>query len=112
VNEIALAFVQDARHRGELCRPLDWIPAPHRGITDGQGLFLDALLPYRTGPGGRGPAAQALVDVDRATAEPGRLGARPDAWARLHTAVQARSRPCRGCCSSWTAPQRPGDGAL
>jgi hypothetical protein len=26
VTQTALAFLQDARHRGDLCRPLDWIP--------------------------------------------------------------------------------------
>ncbi|WP_276205328.1 replication-relaxation family protein [Streptomyces prasinopilosus] len=29
VTETALAFLEDARRRGELCQPLDWIPEVH-----------------------------------------------------------------------------------
>ncbi|MFF9100034.1 replication-relaxation family protein [Streptomyces rubrogriseus] len=29
VTETGLAFLQDARRRGEMCRPLDWIPEVH-----------------------------------------------------------------------------------
>lgn len=93
MNEVALAFVQNARRRGERCRPLDWIPYPdlHHLTVDGQAVVPDALLHYRTGSGWRGPVFRAFVDVDRATAESGRLGARLAAYARLYGRAGALS---------------------
>nr|WP_237282576.1 replication-relaxation family protein [Streptomyces fodineus] len=44
VNETGLAFLQDARRRGELCRPLDWIPEVHHPIGGGGAVIPDALM--------------------------------------------------------------------
>ncbi|MFC9165474.1 replication-relaxation family protein [Streptomyces fungicidicus] len=47
VTETALAFLQDARHRGNLCRPLDWIPEVHHPLGGGEAVIPDALLHYQ-----------------------------------------------------------------
>ncbi|WP_307530815.1 replication-relaxation family protein [Streptomyces umbrinus] len=129
VTETALAFLQDARRRGEVCRPLDWIPEVHHPIGNGEAVIPDALLYYRRGPeGGEGSMLRAFVEVDRATMGPERLAAKVTAYARLHAyvpTIPGRRRPAfnqepaledwrkryplfpRGCCSSWTAPDPP-----
>lgn len=46
VTETALVFLEEARRRGELCRPLDWIPEvypPHRGRRGGHPRRPDVL---------------------------------------------------------------------
>ncbi|MGP4089937.1 replication-relaxation family protein [Streptomyces sp. KR55] len=50
VTETALAFLEDARRRGELCQPLDWIPEVHHPIGSGEAVIPDALLYYKRGP--------------------------------------------------------------
>jgi hypothetical protein len=39
VTETALAFLKDARHRGDLCQPLDWIPEVHHPIGGGEAVI-------------------------------------------------------------------------
>ncbi|MFI1488029.1 hypothetical protein [Streptomyces sp. NPDC020747] len=36
VTETALAFIEDARRRGDVCEPLDWIPEVHHPIGSGE----------------------------------------------------------------------------
>ncbi|MFJ8010818.1 replication-relaxation family protein [Streptomyces fagopyri] len=48
VTETALAFLQDARHRGDVFRPLDWIPEVHHPL--GNGDAASSTLLYSTGP--------------------------------------------------------------
>ncbi|MFJ2722796.1 replication-relaxation family protein [Streptomyces sp. NPDC087437] len=68
VTETGLAFLQDARRRGELCWPLDWIPEVYHPIGSGEAVIPDALLYYRRGrEGGEGAMLRAFVEVDRAT---------------------------------------------
>ncbi|WP_399936563.1 replication-relaxation family protein [Streptomyces sp. BBFR25] len=96
VTETALAFLQDARRRGDLCQPLDWIPEVHHPLGSGEAVIPDALLYYRshdTGAGGSdsgsGAMLRAFVEVDRATMGPERLAAKLGAYARLHQYVAA-----------------------
>jgi hypothetical protein len=102
VTETALAFVQDARRRGELCRPLDWIPEVYHPIGGGEAVIPDALLYYRSGSqgGDSWSMLRAFVEVDRATMGPERLAAKVTAYARLHDYVPAappgRRRPDLG----------------
>ncbi|MER6676108.1 replication-relaxation family protein [Streptomyces sp. NPDC000983] len=85
VTETALVFLEDARRRGELCRPLDWIPEVHHPLGGGEAVIPDALMYYRQGrEGGDGPMLRAFVEVDRATMGPERLAAKLTAYARLH----------------------------
>jgi hypothetical protein len=91
VTETALAFLEDARRRGELCRPLDWIPEVHHPIGSGEAVIPDALLYYKRGPadGDNGAMLRAFVEVDRATMGPERLAAKLTAYERLHRYVPA-----------------------
>ncbi|MEV5646542.1 replication-relaxation family protein [Streptomyces flaveolus] len=100
VTETGLAFLQDARRRGDLCQPLDWIPEVHHPLGGSEAVIPDALLYYRshgtseadTSRDGRdggngGSMLRAFVEVDRATMGPERLAAKIGAYARLHQYV-------------------------
>ncbi|MET7899055.1 replication-relaxation family protein [Streptomyces mirabilis] len=89
VTGTALAFLEDARRRGELCRPLDWIPEVHHPIGSGEAVIPDALMYYRRGPadGDNGAMLRAFVEVDRATMGPERLAAKLTAYERLYRYV-------------------------
>ncbi|WP_406164032.1 hypothetical protein OG806_49130 [Streptomyces sp. NBC_00882] len=52
VTETALAILHDARRRGDVCRPLDWMTEVHHPIGNGEAIFPDALLYYQRGPVG------------------------------------------------------------
>ncbi|MFE2943453.1 replication-relaxation family protein [Streptomyces sp. NPDC059255] len=97
VTETALVFLEDARRRGELCRPLDWMTEVHHPIGNGEAVIPDALLYYRRGPvdGSDGPMLRAFVEVDRATMGPERLAAKLTAYERLyrHVPVVPGRRP-------------------
>ncbi|MFE2581265.1 replication-relaxation family protein [Streptomyces sp. NPDC059378] len=84
VSEVGLSFVQDARVRGDICWPLDWIPEVHHPLGGGEAVVPDALLFYRTRSGSM---LRAFVEVDRATMGPERLAAKLTAYARLHAYI-------------------------
>lgn len=95
VTETGLAFLQDARRRGDVCRPLDWIPEVYHTLGGGEAVIPDALLYYRS-RGDGGSMLRAFVEVDRATMGPERLAAKLGAYARLHTYIPTpigRPRP-------------------
>ncbi|MGW4562229.1 replication-relaxation family protein [Streptomyces sp. NPDC004561] len=95
VTQTGLAFLQDARRRGDVCRPLDWIPEVYHPLGNGEAVIPDALLYYRSSDDG-GSMLRAFVEVDRATMGPERLAAKLGAYARLHAYVPtpvARPRP-------------------
>ncbi|WP_406446328.1 replication-relaxation family protein [Streptomyces sp. NBC_01613] len=100
VTETALLFLEDARRRGELCRPLDWLPEVYHPIGSGEAVIPDALMYYRRGPAdGNGSMLRAFVEVDRATMGPERLATKLTAYARLYHYVPAapgRRRPTIG----------------
>ncbi|GHB79157.1 hypothetical protein GCM10010377_81480 [Streptomyces viridiviolaceus] len=85
VTETGLAFVQDARRRGDICQPLDWIPEVHHPLGSSEAVIPDALLYYRSTD--EGVMLRAFVEVDRATMGPERLAAKLGAYARLHQYV-------------------------
>ncbi|WP_427167420.1 replication-relaxation family protein [Streptomyces sp. C1-1] len=88
VTETALVFVDEARRRGELCRPLDWIPEVYHSLGSGEAVIPDALLYYRRGRDGEdGPLLRAFVEVDRATMGPERLAAKITNYHRLHNYI-------------------------
>jgi hypothetical protein len=88
VTETALVFLEDARRRGELCRPMDWIPEVHHPVGGGEAVIPDALMYYRSGrEGGAGSMLRAFIEVDRATMGPERLAAKLTSYARLHRYV-------------------------
>ncbi|WP_329344933.1 replication-relaxation family protein [Streptomyces sp. NBC_01352] len=93
VTETALAFLQDARHRSDLCRPLDWLPEVYHPLVNGEAVIPDALLYYRRASDSDWSMLRAFVEVDRATMGPERLAAKIGAYARLHAyAPVARRR--------------------
>ncbi|MFF9803223.1 replication-relaxation family protein [Streptomyces rochei] len=99
VTETGLAFLQDARRRGDVCRPLDWIPEVSHPLGNGEAVIPDALLYYRRGSGDDWSMLRAFVEVDRATMGPERLAAKISAYARLHAYVPVpvgRPRPAFG----------------
>ncbi|MFF0083492.1 replication-relaxation family protein [Streptomyces canus] len=88
VTETALVFLEEARRRGELCRPLDWIPEVYHPVGGGEGVIPDALMYYKGGrKGERWRMLRAFVEVDRATMGPERLAAKLTSYARLHAYV-------------------------
>ncbi|WP_406326517.1 replication-relaxation family protein [Streptomyces sp. NBC_00203] len=91
VTETALAFLEDARRRGDVCEPLDWLTEVHHPIGSGEAVIPDALLYYRRGPadGDNGPMLRAFVEVDRGTMGPERLAAKLTAYERLYRYVPA-----------------------
>ncbi|MFD5573646.1 hypothetical protein [Streptomyces cadmiisoli] len=66
VTETGIAFLQDARRRGEECRPLDWIPEVHHSLGSGEAVIPDALL-FRRFPGDRGRFSPARMAWSRLT---------------------------------------------
>ena len=91
VAETALVFLQDARRRGDVCQPLDWIPEAHHPVGSGEAVIPDALLYCRRGPadGDNGPLLRAFAEVGRATMGPERLAAELPVYERLHRCVPA-----------------------
>ncbi|MET7457839.1 replication-relaxation family protein [Streptomyces sp. NPDC005574] len=90
VTETGLQFLLDARGRGELCRPLDFLPEVHHPIGGGEAVIPDALLYYRSGrqdTDEHGAMLRAFLEVDRATMGPERLAAKLRAYACLHAYV-------------------------
>ncbi|MFE6553719.1 replication-relaxation family protein [Streptomyces sp. NPDC057746] len=101
VTEIARAFVQDARRRGDVCQPLDWIPEVYHSLGSGEALIPDALFYYRRQAKERDgwSMLRAFVEVDRATMGPERLAAKISAYERLYRHVPVavgRPRPGSG----------------
>lgn len=128
VTETGLAFVRDARERGDICQPLDWIPEVYHSLGGGEAVIPDALLYYRKSAGeeDEGSMLRAFVEVDRATWDPSvsppnsaptpvSIGtyprSRPGLGSHYRSGVKRAggnaTRSSQGCCSSWTAPGRP-----
>ncbi|WP_307160930.1 replication-relaxation family protein [Streptomyces rishiriensis] len=86
VTETGLQFLLDARRRGEVCRPLDFLPEVHHPIGGGEAVIPDALLYHQRGSrnGGEGSMLRAFLEVDWATMGPERLVSKLRAYARLH----------------------------
>lgn len=78
-----LAFVADARERGDEHGFLDWTPEVSHSLGDGEKVIADALLHYTlTGPGQR-TKLRAFVEVDRTTMSSERLASKLIGYARL-----------------------------
>ncbi|WP_331739495.1 replication-relaxation family protein (plasmid) [Streptomyces sp. NBC_00015] len=86
VTETGLQFLLDARRRGEVCQPLDFLPEVHHPIGGGEAVIPDALIYYQRGnrDGEGGSMLRAFLEVDRATMGPERLASKLRGYARLH----------------------------
>ncbi|MFI8930610.1 replication-relaxation family protein [Streptomyces sp. NPDC053474] len=90
VVESGLAFTTWARALGDECGPLDWEPELAHRVRDGDSrlgdeafVIPDAVLRYtRTTPSGRRQLLTYFIEVDRATMQAARLGAKLTAYAR------------------------------
>ncbi|MBO8203148.1 replication-relaxation family protein [Streptomyces smyrnaeus] len=95
-----LAFLDDARARGDEFHPLDWRPEVRHPLHDGaavgeRSLVADAVMRYtRTAPSRQ--LLRAFVEIDRATESPERLAAKILTFARFyrHRPSQRGSKSC------------------
>lgn len=81
-----LAFLTDARRRGDEYGPLDWVPEIAHRLPDTGGedkLIADAVLHY-TATRPRRLQYRAFVEVDRATMSSERLARKLISYARFH----------------------------
>lgn len=98
-----LAFVEDARRRGDEHGHLDWTPEVAHSLGDSERVIADALMYYvlHAGDGSR-TKLRALVEVDRATTSSERLATKLIDYARLHTYTP--SPPGRRAAQANTPP--------
>lgn len=78
-----LAFVADARRRGDEHGHLDWTPEVFHAIGDGERVVADAVMHYTLIDGQQRRKLRAFVEVDRATMSSERLAAKLIEYARL-----------------------------
>lgn len=96
VTRTALAFVEDARRRGDEVTSTDWTPEVAHPIRDGatggdRALIADALLRYTRIEPARA-MLRAFVEVDRATESSERLASKIITYARFHDHVPISGR--------------------
>ncbi|MFC8428040.1 replication-relaxation family protein [Streptomyces sp. NPDC057253] len=80
-----LAFVADARRRGDEHGHLDWTPEVFHAIGDGEKVVADAVMHYTLIEAQQRRKLRAFVEVDRATMSSERLAAKLIEYARLWT---------------------------
>ncbi|MFJ3714100.1 replication-relaxation family protein [Streptomyces sp. NPDC090053] len=90
VTRAALAFLEDARARGDEFTALDWTTEVSHSVRDGasdgeRALIADALLRY-TRAGEQRSMLRAFVEVDRATMSSEQLATKLITYARFHAA--------------------------
>ncbi|MFD7874149.1 replication-relaxation family protein [Streptomyces sp. NPDC059766] len=78
-----LAFVADARKRGDEHGHLDWTPEVSHPLGDGEKIITDALMHYTLTGEDRRTKLRAFVEVDRTTMSSERLAAKLIEYARL-----------------------------
>jgi hypothetical protein len=78
-----LAFVIDARRRGDEHGPLDWTPEVSHPLNDGEKVITDAVLHYTPIRPGQRTTLRTFIEVDRATMGSERLATKLIDYARL-----------------------------
>ncbi|MFI9040912.1 replication-relaxation family protein [Streptomyces sp. NPDC053726] len=78
-----LAFVADARGRGDEHGHLDWTPEVSHPLSDGEKVIADAVMHYTLSGEGQRTKLRAFVEVDRATMASERLASKLIEYARL-----------------------------
>ncbi|MFC9624403.1 replication-relaxation family protein [Streptomyces sp. NPDC056930] len=78
-----LAFVADARRRGDEHGHLDWTPEVSHPLSDGEKIIADAVMHYTLVGVGQRAKLRAFVEVDRATMVSERLASKLIEYARL-----------------------------
>ncbi|WP_432198311.1 replication-relaxation family protein [Streptomyces sp. bgisy027] len=79
-----LAFVADARRRGDEHGHLDWTPEVSHPLGDGEKVIADAVMHYTLIQGDQRTKLRAFVEVDRTTMSSERLAAKLIDYARLY----------------------------
>ncbi|PKT67318.1 hypothetical protein CW362_41065 [Streptomyces populi] len=88
VTETALVFLQDARRRGDVHEPLDWIPEVHHPIGSGEAVASDALL------------------YSRKAAAPNSPHSPTSDWSGRRADGSRRAPPCVSTCTPRSASRR------
>ncbi|MEU6260449.1 replication-relaxation family protein [Streptomyces sp. NPDC047043] len=78
-----LAFVTDARRRGDEHGPLDWTPEVAHPLSDGERIITDAVMHYTLNEDDERTQLRAFIEVDRATMSSERLACKLIDYARL-----------------------------
>ncbi|MEU6284927.1 replication-relaxation family protein [Streptomyces sp. NPDC047028] len=78
-----LAFVTDARRRGDEHGHLDWTPEVSHPLSDGERIIPDAVMHYTLIDDEERTKLRAFVEVDRATMGSERLASKLIEYARL-----------------------------
>ncbi|GAA0611639.1 replication-relaxation family protein [Streptomyces crystallinus] len=78
-----LAFVTDARRRGDEHGHLDWTPEVPHPLSDGERVIADAVMHYTVVEGEERTKMRAFIEVDRATMGSERLASKLIQYARL-----------------------------
>lgn len=78
-----LAFVTDARKRGDEHGHLDWTPEISHPLSDGEKIITDALMHYTVIGEDQRTKVRAFVEVDRTTMSSERLASKLIEYARL-----------------------------
>ncbi|MER7692412.1 replication-relaxation family protein [Streptomyces sp. NPDC097610] len=78
-----LAFVADARRRGDEHGHLDWTPEVSHPLSDGEKVIADAVMHYTLAGSEQRTKLRAFIEVDRATMGSERLAAKLIEYARL-----------------------------
>ncbi|SHH34473.1 replication-relaxation family protein [Streptomyces sp. 3214.6] len=78
-----LAFVTDARRRGDEHGPLDWTPEVSHPLGDGERLIADAVMHYTLTSGDQRTKLRAFAEIDRTTMGSERLASKLIEYARL-----------------------------
>jgi hypothetical protein len=103
-----LAFLADARRRGDEYGPLDWVPEIAHRLPDTGGedkLIADAVMYYTASAtaGTRRLQYRAFAEIDRATMSSERLARKLIAYARFHDYVPAPAAGRRGTVADQAA---------
>ncbi|MGW1269787.1 replication-relaxation family protein [Streptomyces sp. NPDC002491] len=78
-----LAFVTDARRRGDEHGPLDWTPEVSHPLGDGERVIADAVLHYTLTSDDQRTKLRAFAEIDRTTMGSERLASKLIEYARL-----------------------------
>jgi hypothetical protein len=101
-----LAFVADARKRGDEHGHLDWTPEVSHPLSDGEKIITDAVMHYTLIGDDQRTKLRAFVEVDRATMGSERLASKLIEYARLWSYEpqpmgRQRSRPSAVAGAVW-----------
>lgn len=98
INDAAICFLEEARHRGDDFGPLSWSHEVVHPLTRTRGrrrkvLRADAVFTYLRRNEGDVFVEQRFLEVDRATLAVDRLASELSGYATLHRATDERGEP-------------------